>query len=255
MKVVQPLRPSSPVSDIEEPSPIIIHHKQPKVPAQPKSTVDFSNSTQHQQSSNGGSNQQIELIMTKLHEFDKQNAVLRAQLDFSQKNVETTKTAQQEMKAFCFEVLDKGNELNKNILAVATENHTALSNNHTALISAATTGSRREDVFSGTVPTTSKNYITLPVVTAAPPTVVNLSTQSLLSTEESSRVSISPTPLTTVVQQQHPVQTTITPPSNSIGLPSTPQHQLLLPQTPQPPTVTPFYPTIQGTIFCSYPDN
>ena len=90
-----------------------------------------------------------------------------------------------------------------------------------------------------------------PVFAAAPPTIVNLSTQqSLLSTEESSRASISSTPLATVQQQHYPPVQHATPPFNGVGISINPQSLVQPPQTPQQPTVPQFYPTIQGKICC-----
>ncbi len=225
---------SSPsLSDIEEStSPII--HKHPRA-AQPKITgVDYSDSS---------------VSREKFHEYDKQNAVLRAQLDFLTQNMDRTAKIQNDTKALCFEILEKGADLTKKGATVATENNAALSTTISTVVAAA--GARREAAYSGSLSTTSNNHMMFPVLTAAPPpTIVNLSAHTL-SAEESSRLSISTStiPVTTVQQQQPELATTPTPTSNnSIGLPILPQQHLLLPQTPQQPCVIPqFYPTIQGT--------
>ena len=237
--VSQPTSPA--ISDIEEHSPTT--RKRPKAATQSYRTADYSNvSTTHlqlQPSSTGGT-QQLELMKT-IHEYDKQNAVLRAQLDFVSLNADRAAKIQSETKALCFEILDKGADLTKRGATVATENNSALSTTISTVVAA--TASRREEAYSGTFSAASNNHMMFPVLTAAPPTIVNLSTQSI-STEESARVSISSTPVTTV-QQQHPVQTTATPPFSSVGLPHNSQPQL---QLPQHSAITPFYPTIQGNI-------
>lgn len=253
-KEVQPRRPlpvsqptSPAISDTEEHSPTT--RKQPKAATQYYRTADYSNeSTTHlQPSSTGVTQQQLELMKT-MHEYDKQNAVLRAQLDFVTLNADRAAKIQSETKALCFEILDKGADLTKKGATVATENNSALSTTISTVVAA--TASRREEPYSGTFSAASNNHMMFPVLTAAPPTIVNLSTQSV-STEESARVSISSTPVTTVTQQ-HPVQTTATPPFNSVGLSHNSQPQVQLPQTPQHSVITPFYPTIQGNISLYY---
>ena len=241
--VSQPTSPA--ISDIEEHSPIT--RKRPKAATQSYRNADYSNvSTTNLQSSSTGGTQQLELMKT-MHEYDKQNAVLRAQLDFVTLNADKAAKIQSETKALCFEILDKGADLTKKGAAVATENNSALSTTISTVVAA--TASRREEAYSGTFSAASNNQMMFPVLTAAPPpTIVNLSTQSV-STEELARISISSTPVTTV-QQQHPVQTTTaTPPFNSVGMPHNSQPQL---QLPQHSAITPFCPTIQGNISLYY---
>ena len=257
-KVVQPqLRlhvspPSRPLSDFDFqyqsiPKPAAAQLQHP--------VVSSTNSSHHQQPTTAaGINQQFDLqLVTKLHESDKEIAVLKAQVDFYTQSADRTTKIQNDMKALCFEILDKGADLTKKGATVATENNTALSTTISTVVAA--TGSRKEDVYSGTFPTTSNNHMMFPVFAAAPPTIVNLSTQqSLLSTEESSRASISSTPLATVQQQHHPPVQHATPPFNGVGISINPQSLVQPPQTPQQPTVPQFYPTIQGKI-CRLPKN
>ncbi len=162
--------------------------------------VSSTNSSHHQQPTTAaGTNQQFDLqLVTKLHKSDKEIAVLKAQVDFYTQSADRTTKIQNDVKALCFEILDKGADLTKKKDAtVATENYTALSTTISTVVAA--TGSRKEEVNSRSFPTTSNNHMMFPVFAAAPPTIVNLSTQqSLLSTEEFSRASISSTPLATV---------------------------------------------------------
>ena len=160
---------------------------------------------------------QIEM-MNKLHEFDKQNAVLRAQLDFALQVKDSTAAIQQATKDLCFEILDKGADLTKQGATVSAENNTALSTTISNVF-AVTRFRKEEDSSSATSTVSSPNGILLPVIAAAnQPTVVNLSA----TTDESTSLS-----RVTISQQQN---------KNPQPLPHTPH-----------PAVPPFYPTIQGT--------
>jgi hypothetical protein len=240
--------PNSPLFDTEtNQSPVTINRRL-QVAVQPNSL------NQHQPFPGGC--QQNEIMKT-LHEFDKQNAVLRAQLDLVTQNADRAAKIQNDTKALCFEILDKGADLTKKGATAATENSTALSTTISSVVAA--TSSRKEGVSSATFPTTTSNQMMFPVLTAPPPpTIVNLSTQSS-STEESSSVSsvlISSTPISTMQLQQHPVvQSSTSPPliSGDKQIINPQQQPFQIPQTPQHPPIPQFYPTIQGThILTSY---
>ena len=156
-------------------------------------------------------------MMNKLHEFDKQNAVLRAQLDYALQIKDTTATIQQATKDLCFEILDKGADLTKQGATVSAENNTALSTTISTVF--AETRFRKEEASSSaTSNVSSPNGILFPVIAAVEPTVVNLSA----TTDESTSLS-----RVTISQQQN---------KNPQPLPHNPH-----------PAVPPFYPTIQGT--------
>ena len=74
-----------------------------------------------------------------MHEYDKQNAVLRTQLDFVTLNADKAAKIQSETKALCFEILDRG-------ATVAKENNSALSTTISTVVTA--TASRREEAYS-----------------------------------------------------------------------------------------------------------
>ena len=112
--------------------------------------------------------------MKTLHEFDKQNAVLKAQLDFATQNAEITAKIQNDTKVLCFEILDKGADLTKKGATVATENNTALSSTISTVV-AATSYTKGEASMTHT---SASNPMIYPILTTAP-TVVNLSTQCL----------------------------------------------------------------------------
>ena len=158
---------------------------------------------------------QIEM-MNKLHEYDKQNAVLRAQLEFALQVKDSTAAIQQATKDLCFEILDKGADLTKQGATVSAENNTALSTTISTVF--AETRFRKEEASSSaTSNVSSPNGI---LIAAVEPTVVNFSASTDEFTSLSRRVTIS--------QQQQD------------NKPQPP------PQTPHP-AVPHFYPTIQGT--------
>ena len=176
---------------------------------------------------------QIELMKT-LHEFDKQNAVLRAQLDFATQNAQITAKIQNDTKALCFEILDKGADLTKKGATVATENNTALSSTISTVVAA--TRSYPKNEASVTHSTTS-NPIIFPVLTTVP-SAVNLSTQCVDSSALPPPINIPTSPPIAMSHQQHQhISNTPTPPI------------VISPCTPQPViTNHQFYPTIQGNI-------
>lgn len=160
-------------------------------------------------------------MMNKLHEYDKQNAVLRSQLENALQLKETTATIQQATKDLCFQILDKGADLTKQGATVSAENNAALSTTISTVFAA--TRFRKEEASSSAtsnVVSSPTNGILFPVIAAAEPMVVNLSASTDESTSLSRRVTIS--------QQQ---------PDNKPQPP---------PQNPHP-AVPHFYPTIQGT--------
>ena len=136
--------------------------------------IDSDNySTQHhhnnQQLPVAGGAFQMEMMKT-LHEYDKQNAVLRAQLENEIKNKEATASIQQATKDLCFQILDKGADLTKQGATVSAENNTALSTTISTVFAA--TRFRNEEASSE-------------------PTVVNHFASTDESTSLSRRVSIS----------------------------------------------------------------
>ena len=117
---------SSPLSDFDFQYQSI---RKPAAAQLQRPVVSSTNSSHHQQPTTAaGTNQQFDLqLVTKLHKSDKEIAMLKAQVDFYTQSADRTTKIQNDMKALCFEILDKGADLTKKGATVATENNAALS--------------------------------------------------------------------------------------------------------------------------------
>ena len=238
VRALIPSRSYSPVSDVDE-VPAPIHHR--TTGAAHKRAVETSSSLFQLQPSAGVN--QIEL-MKKLHEYDKQNAVLQAKLDFANQSSERLEQIQNNTKALCFEILDKGADLTKKGATVATENNAALSSTISTVVAATRRYGKEE---SSVCSSASYNHMMHPVLPA--PTVVNFSTRCVSAAEESSsssslsRFTTSSHQLLTTSQQQHHTEPNpvivVAPSCNPVHNQNPTTHQ-------QQPAVNQFYPTIQG---------
>ena len=103
---------SSPLSDFDFQYQSI---RKPAAAQLQRPVVSSTNSSHHQQPTTAaGTNQQFDLqLVTKLHKSDKEIAMLKAQVDFYTQSADRTTKIQNDMKALCFEILDKGADLTK----------------------------------------------------------------------------------------------------------------------------------------------